>query len=133
MRTYHQFQIQNFLANMSPTDFQIPHLFSNLLCTGIKFTSMGLSFPYQFSSVVNFSSLRDYNTSISKTLFFLQFQHSLAKQIVSFHAHYIFKRFILTVQVIITYSRVQHKMKYQYLRMHPFSISVFFKCNSNSK
>jgi hypothetical protein len=30
MRYYHQFQIQNFLANLSPTDFQIPHLFSDL-------------------------------------------------------------------------------------------------------
>jgi hypothetical protein len=42
---YHQFQIQNFLATMSPTDFQIPHLFLDLFHTKTRFTSMRLSFP----------------------------------------------------------------------------------------
>jgi hypothetical protein len=45
----------------------------------------------KFGSEGNRSSLWAYNTTISKTLFFLQFQHSSAKQIVSFHALYIFK------------------------------------------
>jgi hypothetical protein len=45
----------------------------------------------QFGSVGNWSSLWPYNTAISKTHFLLQFQHSSAKQIVIFHAHYLFK------------------------------------------
>jgi hypothetical protein len=125
MRYYHQFQIQNFLANLSPTNFQIPHLFSDLFRTGTGFTSMGLSFP--FFLACNWSSLWAYNTAISKTLFFLQFQHSLAKQIVSFPVHYIFKTMHSNNPSHFIYSRVQGKRKYHYLRMHPFNTLILEK------
>jgi hypothetical protein len=68
MRYYPQFQIHNFLANLSPKDLQIPHLFSDMFCKGIRFTSMALSFPYNFCLEENWCSLWDYNTSIFKTL-----------------------------------------------------------------
>jgi hypothetical protein len=65
---------------------------SELCILTIKFTFSERKYhSLQFGSVGNWSSLWAYNTAISKTHFLLQFQHSSAKQIVSFHAHYLFK------------------------------------------
>jgi hypothetical protein len=131
MRYYHQFQIQNFLANLSPIDFQFSHLFSYLFRTGTRFTSMRLSFPYHLSSVGNWSSLWSYNTTISNTFFFLQFLHSSTKQIVSFHAHYIFKTMNTNSPSHFHPFKGTKKKEISLFMYASFQHTKFSKCNSN--
>jgi hypothetical protein len=57
--------------------------------------------------------------------FFLQLHLHIAKQVVSSHAHYIFKIVHTNSQIIFIYSMVQRKRKYHSLRMHHFNIPNF--------
>jgi hypothetical protein len=73
------------LYKVITTNFRIVHTINQIHFLKKEIHSL------QFGSVGNWSSLWAYNTVISKTHFLLQFQHSSAKQIVSFHAPYLFK------------------------------------------
>jgi hypothetical protein len=57
--------------------------------------------------------------------FFLQLHLHIAKQVVSYHAHYIFQTVHTKSQIIFIYSMIQRKRKYHSLRMHHFSIPNF--------
>jgi hypothetical protein len=81
MRYCHQFQ---FITSFKSVTHRFPNstfFFSDLFHRRTRFTSMGFFFHYHFGSTSNWSSL---------WLTTLQFKHSSTKQIVSFHAHYIF-------------------------------------------
>ena len=65
--------------------------------------------------------------------FFLQLHLHIAKQVVSYHAHYIFQTVHTKSQIIFIYSMIQWKRKYHSLHMQNFSVLNFSKCNSNIK
>jgi hypothetical protein len=86
-------QIVSFYAHTFYCTFiTLSQKISKLCILTIKFTLSERKYhSLHFGSVGNWSSLWAYNTAISKTHFLLQFKHSSAKQIVSFHAHCLFK------------------------------------------
>jgi hypothetical protein len=111
----------------SQTTSEMCILTIKFICSKRKYHSL------QFGSTGNWSSLWAYNTAISKTLFFLQFQHSSAKQIVSFHALYIFKTMHTNSPSHFHLFKGTKKKEISLFTYASFQHTKFSKCNSNIK
>jgi len=73
-----------------------------------------ISLPYGLTTLPYPITFSSYNFNIHQPNKLLVFVHIIFSELC-----------ILTVQVIFIYSKVQGKMKYHYLRMHPFNTLNF--------
>ena len=117
--------IQNFLADLSPTDFQIPHFIFRYVLHVNQIHKYGISLSHSSLSQQALVFLMGLLLLPYSRPFFLQLHLHIAKPIVSYHAHYIFKIVHTNSQIIFIYSMVQRKRKYHYLCMRHFSVQNF--------